>query len=94
MKGKRMEKERQKTPKIEETKYHHQIPGKVLEEMTPDMKRQYFLWDEMLKRQIELYHMECQMKPGGNIAVRMLEYDMNIALVHGLEWADAGGNGR
>ncbi|MCI8924270.1 MAG: hypothetical protein HFI45_09815 [Lachnospiraceae bacterium] len=145
-----MEKERQKTPKIEETKYHHQIPGKVLEEMTPDMKRQYFLWDEMLKRQIELYpsmllplireifgkkypdeadvkmlsteyvvskvhkhgenvieairsdlliqvgikdlyHMECQMKPGGNIAVRMLEYDMNIALVHGLEWADAGG---
>lgn len=48
----------------------------------------------MLKRQIELYHMECQMKPGGNIAVRILEYDMNIALVHGLEWADAGGNGR
>ncbi|MBD5472041.1 MAG: hypothetical protein HDR20_03810 [Lachnospiraceae bacterium] len=36
----------------------------------------------------DIYHMECQMKQGGNIAIRMLEYDMNIALVHGLEWVE------
>ena len=28
------------------------------------------------------------MKQGGDIAIRMLEYDMNIALVHGLEWVE------
>ncbi len=32
--------------------------------------------------------MECQMKQGGNIAIRMLGYDLNIALVHGLELAE------
>ena len=36
----------------------------------------------------DIYHMECQMKQGGDIAIRMLEYDMNIASVHGLEWAE------
>lgn len=36
----------------------------------------------------DIYHMECQMKQGGDIAIRMLEYDMNIALVHGLEWVE------
>lgn len=28
------------------------------------------------------------MKQGGDIAIRMFEYDMNIALVHRLEWVE------
>lgn len=142
-----MKKEKQATPPNEETKYYNEIPPEILENMTSEVRRQYFLWDEMLKRQIQLYpemllplikeifrkeypvginikmlsteyvvskvyeygekriesvrsdlliqvgskdiyHMECQMKQGGDIAIRMLEYDMNIALVHGLEWVE------
>ena len=119
--------------------YYGNIPSEVVKELTPEIRRQYFLWDEMFKRQIELYparlfpvvkeifgkeypdgtevtmrsteyvvdkvygqgekriesirsdllvqigsrdlyHMECQMKCDGHMAVRMLEYDMNIAL--------------
>ncbi|MDE7249939.1 MAG: hypothetical protein K2N82_08645, partial [Lachnospiraceae bacterium] len=142
-----MKKEKQTTRPNEETKYYNEIPPEILENMTSEVRRQYFLWDEMLKRQIQLYpemllplikeifrkeypvginikmlsteyvvskvyeygekriesvrsdlliqvgskdiyHMECQMKQGGDIAIRMLEYDMNIALVHGLEWVE------
>ena len=142
-----MKKEKQTTPPNEDAKYYNEIPPEILENMTSEVRRQYFLWDEMLKRQIQLYpemllplikeifrkeypvginikmrsteyvvskvyeygekriesvrsdlliqvgskdiyHMECQMKQGGDIAIRMLEYDMNIALVHGLEWVE------
>ena len=145
--GEGMKKEKQTAPPNEESKYYDEIPPEILENMTSEVKRQYFLWDEMLKRQIQLYpemllplikeifrkeypvgtnikmlsteyvvskvyeygekriesvrsdlliqvgskdmyHMECQMKQGGDIAIRMLEYDMNIALVHGLEWVE------
>lgn len=140
-----MQKEKQEADQKEEMKYYDAVPAEILENMTPEVRQQYFLWDEMLKRQIQLYpwmllplikeifgkeypdgtdikmlsteyvvskiyeygekriesvrsdlliqvgrkdmyHMECQMKQGGDIAVRMLEYDMNIALVHGMEW--------
>ena len=146
-----METKKQKTEtKNSRTKYYGKIPGKVLENLTPEVRRQYFIWDEILKRQIEkypellfplvreifgkeypenteiqflsteyvvekvhgqgqkllesvrsdllvrigddLYHMECQMERGGNIAVRMLEYDMNTALVHGLKQVPADGS--
>ncbi len=145
--GEGMKKEKQTAPPNEESKYYDEIPPEILENMTSEVKRQYFLWDEMLKRQIQLYpemllplikeifrkeypvetnikmlsteyvvskvyeygekriesvrsdlliqvgskdmyHMECQMKQGGDIAIRMLEYDMNIALAHGLEWVE------
>lgn len=29
----------------------------------------------------DIYHMECQMKQGGDIAVRMLEYEYNILVL-------------
>ena len=139
-----MKTKKQKTEsKNNGVKYYGSVPEKVLEELTPEVRSQYFIWDEILKRQIEkypellfplvreifgkeypenteiqflsteyvvekvygqgqkllesirsdllvrigddLYHMECQMERGGNIAVRMLEYDMNSALVHGLK---------
>ena len=142
-----MKKEKQVATPNEKTKYYGEVPPEILENFTPEIRQQYFLWDEMLKRQIQLYpemllplvkeifkkeypaetnikmlsteyvvskvyghgenriesvrsdlliqvgnkdmyHMECQMKQGGDIAVRMLEYDMNIALVHGLEWVE------
>lgn len=145
-----MEKKKQTAYQNGEIKYPDKIPKEILAEMTPEIRRQYFLWDEILKRQIELYpmllfplvkeifgkeypdgtgirmlsteyvvdklyehgekliesirsdlliqvgnsdlyHMECQMKKGGDIAVRMLEYDMNIALVHGLEYTGIDG---
>ena len=150
-----MAKKKQTANQKDGAAHYGRLPQKVLEEMTPEIKRQYFLWDEILKRQIErypsmllplireifgkeypagtdikilsteyvvekvheqgqrllesirsdllvqvgnkdLYHMECQMKRGGNISVRMLEYDMNIALVHGLEQIkdDAKGHAR
>lgn len=138
-----MAKEKQAGNQMEETRYYGEIPKEVMGDMTPDIRVQYFYWDEVLKRQIQvhpemfpplvketfgkeypagtpikvlsteyvtvkayvggkriesirsdlmvqigskdIYHMECQMKQGGDIAVRMLEYDVNAALVHGLE---------
>lgn len=147
-----MKNEKQVAPQNEESKYYDEVPPEILENMTPEIRQQYFLWDEMLKRQIQLYpemllplvkeifkkeyhagtnikmlsteyvvskvyghgekriesvrsdlliqvgskdiyHMECQMKQSGDIAVRMLEYDMNIALVHGLEWTEVAQKG-
>ena len=41
--------------KIEDIKYHEIIPDEVLEEMTPEIIEQYFLWDEVIKREIELH---------------------------------------
>ena len=148
-----MEKKKQATAKKNSIKYRDRVPQKVLKKLTPEVRRQYFIWDEILKRQIEkypmmlfplvreifgkeypdgtdirflsteyivpkvygqgqkllesirsdlliqvgskdLYHMECQMERGGNIAVRMLEYDLNSALVHGLHAVPADGEKR
>lgn len=125
----------------EESIYSDQLPEEILKELTPEIRRQYFLWDEILKREVELYpwlilplieenfhkkyerntkiqllsteytisrvhkkgekllhsiradlllrigadlyHFECQMKADKTMALRMLEYDSHIALVHG-----------
>jgi FtsZ-binding cell division protein ZapB len=125
----------------EESMFPDQLPEEVLRELTPDIRRQYFLWDEILKREVELYpwlilplieenfhkkyrkntrlqllsteytvsrihkkgvkllhsiradlllrigmdlyHFECQMKADKTMALRMLEYDTHVALVHG-----------
>ena len=139
-----MEKEKQTSNQNNGETYHGTIPKEVIKDMSPEVRIQYFFWDELLKRQIQLhpgmfpplvkeifgkeypagtsitilsteyivdrpygceekriesirsdlmiqigsrdiYHMECQMKQGGDIAVRMLEYDINAALVHSLE---------
>lgn len=142
--GKGMGKRRQKVNPEEKMKYFDEIPPDMLEKLPPEIREQYLIWDEMFKRQIELYpsllfpllkeifgkeyangtdlkmlskeyvfdrvdergekrmeairsdllvriggrdlyHMECQIKRNGNMAVRMLEYDISTALVHGIE---------
>ena len=31
------------------------LPEEIVKELTPEVRRQYFLWDEVMKREIELY---------------------------------------
>lgn len=40
---------------IEDTKYYGTIPDKILEEMTPEIIEQYYLWDEVIKKEVERY---------------------------------------
>lgn len=37
-----------------ESLFQDRLPREVLEELTPEVRRQYFLWDEIMKREIEL----------------------------------------
>ena len=132
-----------KNTEKEEEIYYGEIPAEVLEEMEPQVIRQYFLWDEILKREAELYprlflplieeifhksypenvkvtllsteyvvsrekgeggktlhsiysdlviqagkrdiyHFECQMRRDKSMVIRMMEYDLHIALTHGM----------
>lgn len=38
-----------------ESLYQDKLPQEILEELTPEVRRQYFLWDEIMKREIQLY---------------------------------------
>ena len=38
-----------------EAQYADRLPEKVLEELTPEVRMQYFLWDEIMKKEIQLY---------------------------------------
>ena len=128
---------------VEDVRYYGAIPDKILEEMTPEIIEQYYLWDEVIKKEVEryprlilpliqemfwktypkdveirliateyvvrrihkeggstlnsifadiavqignrdIYHMECQMHKDKEMVLRMLEYDIHIALVHGI----------
>ena len=130
--------------RIEETRYVGAIPEEILEELSPEIIKQYYIWDEVMKREIELhpwlilplikevfhktypdqtvlrmiateyvvrrlhqeegstlnsvyadiaiqigkrdiYHLECQMNKDKGMVLRMLEYDIHIGLVHGVE---------
>lgn len=129
---------------VEDIRYYGTIPDTVLGEMTPEIIEQYYLWDEVLKKEVErypwlilslvrevfyksysentvirmlateyvvrrmhkesgstltsifadialqigdrdIYHMECQMNKDAGMVLRMLEYDIHIGLVHGIE---------
>ena len=35
--------------------YWESLPEEIVKELTPEVRRQYFLWDEIMKREIELY---------------------------------------
>ena len=35
--------------------YQKNLPEEIVKELTPEVRRQYFLWDEIMKREIELY---------------------------------------
>ncbi len=50
-------KEQKKKPKerVEDIRYSGAVPKEVLDEMTPEIITQYYLWDEVTKREIELY---------------------------------------
>ena len=129
---------------VEDIRYYGAIPDEILEEMTPEIIEQYYLWDEVAKKEVErypwlilpliqevfhkvypenaeirliateyvvrrihkdsgstlnsifadiavqienrdIYHMECQMNKDKGMVLRMLEYDIHIGLVHGIE---------
>lgn len=46
---------KQSNQKIEETRYIGAIPDEILEELTPEIIKQYYIWDEVMKREIELH---------------------------------------
>lgn len=45
---------RKKREKLE-NQYQERLPEEILKELTPEVRRQYFLWDEIMKREIQLY---------------------------------------
>ena len=40
---------------VEDIRYYGAIPDEILEEMTPEIIEQYFLWDEVAKKEVERY---------------------------------------
>ena len=38
-----------------ESLYQNRLPEEILKELTPEARRQYFLWDEIMKKEIQLY---------------------------------------
>lgn len=38
-----------------ESLYQGGLPEEIVRELTPEVRQQYFLWDEIMKREIELY---------------------------------------
>lgn len=46
---------KQSGQRIEETRYIGAIPDEILEELTPEIIKQYYIWDEVMKREIELH---------------------------------------
>ena len=40
---------------VEDIRYYGAIPDEILEEMTPEIIEQYYLWDEVAKKEIERY---------------------------------------
>lgn len=40
---------------VEDVRYYGVIPDQILEEMTPEIIEQYYLWDEVAKKEIERY---------------------------------------
>ena len=40
---------------VEDIRYYGAIPDEILEEMTPEIIEQYYLWDEVAKKEVERY---------------------------------------
>ncbi len=47
--------QRKQSERVEDIRYSGAVPKEVLDEMTPEIMTQYYLWDEVTKREIELY---------------------------------------
>lgn len=44
-----------KTKEKPENRYEERLPEEILKKLTPEVRRQYFLWDEIMKRELQLY---------------------------------------
>ena len=40
---------------VEDIRYYGAIPDQIIEEMTPEIIEQYYLWDEVAKKEVERY---------------------------------------
>ncbi|MFG6336371.1 MAG: hypothetical protein K1W20_13050 [Lachnospiraceae bacterium] len=40
---------------VEDVRYYGAIPDQIVEEMTPEIIEQYYLWNEVDKKEIERY---------------------------------------
>lgn len=138
-----MQKEIREGNQEEQLYFQNELPEEIVKELTPELLKQYYLWDEIAKREAqlhprsllpvleevfhkkfpkdvkmellpteyavsrihkngekilqsicsdlvikvgkELYHLECQMKETGDMVLRMMEYDIHIALTHSNE---------
>ncbi len=49
------EQKKKQSERVEDIRYSGAVPKEVLDEMTPEIMTQYYLWDEVTKREIELY---------------------------------------
>ena len=53
--GKRNESRTNHNNAVEDIRYYGTIPDEILEEMTPEIIEQYYLWDEVAKKEVERY---------------------------------------
>ncbi len=49
------EKKQKNAEQFEDIRYSETIPEEILNELTPEIIEQYFIWDEVTKRELELY---------------------------------------
>ena len=83
---------RQREEKLlkEETLFQEGLPEEILKELTPEIRRQYFLWDEILKREVELYpwltlpliEESFHKKYQRNIKIQLLSTEYTISRIH------------
>ncbi len=74
----------------EETLFTDELPEEILKELTPEIRRQYFLWDEILKREVELYpwltlpliEENFHKKYQRNIKIQLLSTEYTISRIH------------
>ena len=53
--GKKNESRTNHNNAVEDIRYYGAIPDDILEEMTPEIIEQYYLWDEVIKKEVERY---------------------------------------
>lgn len=53
--GKKNESRTNHNNTVEDIRYYGAIPDDILEEMTPEIIEQYYLWDEVIKKEVERY---------------------------------------
>ena len=54
MEERQKKKERQDVVK-EPVIYQNMLPQEILKQLTPEVRRQFFIWDEIFKRELEIH---------------------------------------